>query len=218
MVYFNPGCALNLYKPDKAETLLALLKTQFADISMHTICCHYDPKVPTGSRIINVCAGCDRRFRTLYEGVSTVSLWEIIDGADDFPFPNYSGTVLSIQDPCPVRERPKVHRAVRGLLEKMKIQVIEPANSGIHSICCGDNFYPALPVDKVHEKMFERGDAMSCDEVCVYCVSCIKSMHIAGKKPRYLLDILMGESTEPQECDTVKWHNRLGEYRALHTE
>jgi len=123
MVYFNPGCALSLYKPEMAQTLLAFLKTQFDNISLHTICCHYDPKVPAGARIINVCAGCDRRSRTLYEGVSTISLWEVFDETDRFPFPNYGGIAISIQDPCPIRDRPEIHRAVRSLLYKMNMQV-----------------------------------------------------------------------------------------------
>lgn len=64
--------------------------------------------------------------------------------------------------------------------------------------------------------MKERADSMHCDEVCVYCVSCIKSMHIGGKTPRHLMDLLMGEETDPQEYDTVKWHEQLNEYIDKH--
>jgi len=218
MLYFNPGCALCLYKPEAVHTLIAFLKTRFPDITRHSICCHYDPNVLAGARIINVCAGCDRRFRTLYEGVSTVSLWEILDESDGFPFPDYSGMTLSIQDPCPVRERPEVHRAVRSLLGKMNIQVSEPVHAGTRSICCGDSFYPHFPIEEIHEKMRKRANIMPCDQVCVYCVSCIKSMHIGGKVPRHLLDLLLGESTEPQVTNTVAWHTLLEEYRALHMQ
>jgi len=137
---------------------------------------------------------------------------------DYFPFADYQQISLSIQDPCPVRGRPEVHRAVRSLLGKMNIQVVEPVRFGERSVCCGDSFYPRLSIEEVHNKMCERGAAMSCDEVCVYCVSCIKSMHIGNKRPRYLLDLLMGEATEPQECNTEKWHEQLREYRAMHTQ
>ncbi|MCP3901102.1 MAG: hypothetical protein GY707_15465 [Desulfobacteraceae bacterium] len=60
--------------------------------------------------------------------------------------------------------------------------------------------------------MKKGADSMSCEDVCVYCVSCIKSMHIGGKTPRYLVDLLMNESTDPQVYDTVKWHEELQEY------
>jgi len=218
MLHFNPGCALCLYKPETVHTLVTFLKTQFPDIALHNICCHYDPKVPAGARIVNICAGCDRRFRTLYEGVSTVSLWEILHETDSFPFPDYGGLTLSIQDPCPVRERPEVHRAVRSLLNRMNIQVVEPEHSGTRSVCCGDSFYPHLPAENIREKMRQRANAMPCDAVCVYCISCIKSMHTGGKRPRYLLDLLLGEPTEPQVTDTAEWHRTLEEYRASHTQ
>jgi Fe-S oxidoreductase len=119
---------------------------------------------------------------------------------------------MSVHDPCPVREKPQVHQAVRNLLEKMNIEVVETKLTGTRSVCCGDDFYPKLSVDKVHNHMKKRAASMPCDDVCVYCVSCIKSLHIGGKTPRHLMDLLMNESTEPQIYDTVKWHEQLQEY------
>ena len=43
------------------------------------LCCHHDPCLPAGSVIINNCAGCDRRFRKLYEGISTITYREMLD-------------------------------------------------------------------------------------------------------------------------------------------
>jgi Fe-S oxidoreductase len=133
------------------------------------------------SVIINVCAGCDRRFRSLYERISTRSLWEVIDNLDSFKFPDYQGSKISIHDPCPVRERPEVHRAVRNLLKKMNFEIIEARLIGKQSICCGDDFYQKIPINEVHKRMKFRADSMPCEDVCVYCVSCIKAIYIGGK-------------------------------------
>ncbi len=214
--FFNPGCALSIYKPSMENRILDFLNQNYKETAMHNICCRHDPQLEKGSLIINVCAGCDRRFRSLYEGIKTISLWEIIDSLDSFVFPDYKGFKMSIHDPCPVREKPQVHQAVRGLLKKMNIEVVETKFNGTRSICCGDDFYPRLPVDKVHELMKKRADSMPCRDVCVSCVSCIKSMHIGGKTPRYLIDLLMNETTEPQVYDTVKWHEQLQEYIDSH--
>jgi len=217
--HFNPGCALSIYKPEMEHKLFKFLNENYAPLEMHNICCRHDPKIVKGSlpaRIINVCAGCDRRFRSLYDGVSTVSLWEILNNLNGFPYPDYKSAVMSIQDPCPIREKPEVHDAVRSLLRKMNINVIENSLHGTRSVCCGDDFYPSLPVEEVNEKMKQRAATMPCDNVCVYCVSCIKSMHIGGKTPRYLVDLLMGEATDPQTYDTVEWHNQLQAYIDTH--
>ena len=214
--YFNPGCALSIYKPEVEIKILKFLNENYGEVALHKICCHHDPKLEAGSLIINVCAGCDRRFRSLYQGISTISLWEVLDGLESFQYPDYKGLKLSVHDACPVREKPQVHKAVRNLLKKMNVEVVETKFSGTNSICCGDDLYPKLPIETVHQKMKERADSMPCDEVCVYCVSCIKSMYIGGKTPRHLMDLIMGEITEPQIYDTVQWHQQLQEYIEKH--
>lgn len=214
--YFNPGCALSIYKPEMENNILKILNKYYGEVELHKLCCHHDPCLEPGSLIINVCAGCDRRFRSLYEGISTISIWEIIDQIENFKFPDYSGLKISVHDPCPIREKPQVHQAVRNLLKKMNIEVAETKNNGTHSICCGDDYYPKLPLEQIHQKMKTRADSMPCDDVCVYCVSCIKSIYIGGKKPRHLMDLLMGETTDPQTYDTVEWHEQLKTYIQEH--
>jgi Fe-S oxidoreductase len=196
--------------------ILKYLNENYKEVALHKICCRHEPKLERDSVIINVCAGCDRRFRSLYEGITTISLWEIIDKLDFFPFPDYQGVKISIHDPCPVRERREVHQAVRNLLKKMNFTVTEAKFIRKQSICCGDDFYQKIDLDEVHERMKQRAASMPCEDVCVYCVSCIKAMYVGGKSPRHLLDLLMGESTEPQIYDTETWHQQLQEYIDVH--
>ena len=54
------------------------------------------------------------------------------------------------------------------------------------------------------------------DEVVVYCVSCIKAIAIGGRRPKYMVDLLFGEETEPQVTETVEWHKQIDEYVAAH--
>lgn len=215
--YFNPGCALSIYKPDMEQRILKYLHDNYdGNVELHNICCRHDPNVEEGARIINVCAGCDRRFRSLYDGVSTISFWEVLDQMDTFPYPDYHGAKMSVHDACPVREKPQVHFAIRSLLRKMNIEVIETKHHGTGSICCGDDFYPALPLEQVHERMRSRADSMPCEDVVVYCVSCIKSMFIGGKTPRHMVDLLFGEPTTPEVYDTLAWHKQLQSYIDAH--
>lgn len=215
-LYFNPGCALSIYKPEKELQILEYLNKNFDNIELHKICCRHEPRLPDCSTIINVCAGCDRRFRSLYEGIDTISIWEIIDDLDNFPFPDYKGLQMSVHDACPVRGKPAVHKAVRSLLKKMNINIIEVPAHGAHSICCGDNLYPSCDLEKVHSFMKNRAESMPCEDVVVYCISCIKSIYIGGKTPRHLIDLLFDEDTQPQNYQTVEWHNELNDYIEKH--
>ena len=214
---YAPGCAIMLYKPMLAEKIESFLKqSTHTSILRHSICCRHDPRLEKGTQIINTCAGCDRRFRELYDGLSTVSLWEILAESENFPFPDYGGAEMSIHDACPIRTEERVHEAIRTLLQKMNIAIVEPTATRTLSNCCGDSFYGSLPVEQVKEKMRARAGEMPREDVAVYCVSCIKSMHIGGKRPRYIVDLLFGEDTLPGEFEPDAWHGMLGKYIEAH--
>lgn len=213
---YAPGCALIIYKPHLAAKVLDFLSSEFITADEHLTCCRHEPGLEKGTRVINTCAGCDRRYRELYEGISTISLWEILADSRTFSFPDYKGLEMSIQDACPTRTEERVQIAVRKLLERMNIRIIEPKNTRGKANCCGDSFYDVLPVEQVREQMKKRSDEMPCDFVAVYCVSCIKSMHIGGKKPRYIIDLLFGEDTAAGTTDPDAWHNELQEFIDRH--
>ena len=213
---FAPGCALMLYKPELAERLHRMLNENLGEMDLHLICCRHDPQIPANTEIVNVCPGCDKRFGNDYELTSTISLWEILAGSDFFPFPDYHGKRMSILDACPTRDQEKVHTAIRTVLKKMNITLVEPKNTGTKSTCCGDSFYGVIPTGKVKEQMIKRTSEMPLDEVVVYCVSCIKSVFIGGKNPRYLVDLLFENETVPKTYDPDEWHKELDDYIEKH--
>jgi len=212
---FAPGCALYLHRPDLAGRIGAWLN-RGARVPEHTSCCHHEPRLPAGTRVINVCPGCDRRYRELYEGVSTVSLWEVLAADPHFPLPDYGGRPMAIQDACPTRTEARVHEAVRTLLGRMNIRVMEPRHTRERGRCCGDSAYGTLPVEQVRLQMARRAAAMPSEEVVVYCVSCVKSMAIGGRTPRHLVDLLFGEPTHPGECDPDAWHAQVQAFIDAH--
>lgn len=214
--YFNPGCAMSLYKPEAVHEILRLLNRRFLPTRLHTTCCRHDPNLPKGATIINNCAGCDRRFRSLYEGIQTISIWEVLDGIPALPLPTYDGMTVSVHDSCSFRKKPQVHAAVRSLLDKMHIEVVESAFSGTRSICCGDNFYPHISIEEVNAFQKKRAAQMPCQDVAVYCVSCIKSMAIGGKTPHHMMDLVLGLPTDPQETRLDLYHKELDDYIEEH--
>lgn len=209
---YAPGCAFMIYKPELAKKVLNFLNENLGDIPEHLICCRHEPNLESGTQVINTCAGCDRRYRELYDGISTKSLWEVLAESNTFQFPDYKGMKMSIHDACPTRTQERVHSAIRELLKKMNIEIIEPKNTRTEAICCGDSFYGSLSVELVKEKMKKRSNEIPCDNVVVYCVSCIKSMHIGGKNPRYIIDLLFGEETRIGTFEPDEWHNELQKF------
>ena len=106
--------------------------------------------------------------------------------------------------------------AIRKLLEKMNIKIIEPKNTRTKAVCGGDSFYGVFSTERVEEQMKRRSNEMPCDNVVVYCVSCIKALHNGGKKPRYIIDLLFGEATGIGTFEPDAWHNELQKFIDTH--
>jgi len=213
---YAPGCALTIYKPHLAERMHALLVEHMGEMERLDICCRNHPELRDGAQVINTCPGCDRRYRNNYTRSTTKSVWEVILEGGWFPLPDYHGARMSIHDACPTRDQPRVHEAIRTLLKRMNVELIEPERTGTAAVCCGDSFYPSLSVEEVNKQMRRRASEMPEMDVVVYCVSCVKSMFIGGKRPRYMVDLLFGEETVPQVTDTVEWHRQIDEYTLSH--
>ena len=167
--------------------------------------------------MVNVCPGCDRRYRENYRESTTVSAWELLAAGSFFPFPDYHGRRMSINDACPTRSQTRVHEAVRELLRRMNITLVEPRLTRTNGACCGDSLWGNAPTPAVVAAMKKRASQMPADEVVVYCVSCAKAMSLGGRQPRYLVDLLFGEETVPGTTDPDLWHRELDDYVALHT-
>ena len=145
---FAPGCALMIYKPNLEKKILQALNIELGDVDSHLTCCRHEPKLEKGTTIINTCPGCDRRYRQLYDGISTISLWEVLANSSNFPFPDYQGRKMSILDACPTRKEERVHQAVRMLLKRMHIDVIEPENTQRKALAVGIAFMEFYPLMK----------------------------------------------------------------------
>jgi len=213
---FAPGCALFLYKPQLVEKLHAYLEARRGPLEVLNACCHHVPAMPSDTRVVTTCPGCDRRYRQNYPEPLADSLWQLLAGDDSFPFPDYRRREMTIIDACPTRDQKRIHDAVRVLAARMNIVIVEPEHTRERGTCCGDNFYPALPAAVVIAKMKARGAEMPRDEVLVYCVSCCKSMFVAGRRPRYLVDLLFAEETVPGTIHPDEWHGQIDAFKEAH--
>lgn len=213
---FAPGCGLMLYKPELVQKIHSLLCENIGEMEVLNICCHHDPQFLEETLVINICPGCDKRFGNDYKNSSTITLWEILAENDFMVLPDYQGKTMTINDACPTRNKVQVHEAIRKVIQKMNISLVEPQKTRTHGVCCGDSFYGIISIDKVKEQMAKRASEMPVDDVVVYCVSCIKSMYIGGKNPHYLIDLLFADETVPKTYEPGEWHKELENYIEKH--
>jgi Fe-S oxidoreductase len=215
-LFFAPGCALMIYKPGLVKKIHHLLNEKLGKMDILTTCCQHNPHLPPDSKVINVCPGCDKRFEKNYVGVSTISLWEVINDNDFFVYPDYKKKRMSIIDACPTREKDSVQNALRDLLLKMNIRLVEPKNTKRESTCCGDLYYGALPTAKVKDLMIEKSSEMPVFDIVVHCVSCIIAVFNGHKNPKYMADLLFKEETVVKTFDLDEWHEKLTDFIDKH--
>ena len=215
---YAPGCALMIYKPHLAERLKAFAEELYGQMPTLMTCCFDNPKLEADTCILTPCTTCDKRYRSLFEGCTTDFLLHRIAESDTFPFPDYGGVEMSVQDTCSGRTDDLYLGTIRRLLERMNIRVVEAERSGKRGKCCGQVFYGKLPIEKVEQQMRLRAEEMPREDVVTYCASCIQGMSLGGRRPRFIIDLLFNEPTAAHGEGIVSWNTTLNRFRAEHKE
>ena len=213
---YAPGCALMAYKPHLADKLKEVVTNLYGEMDTLLSCCFTKPQLEAGTQIVTPCATCAEKYNKQYSDCSALFVLSAIAESKDFPFPDYGGQCMSIQDTCSARSHPEYLATIRRLLERMNIQLVEPAKTGQRAKCCGQVFYGKLDINKVEGQMKIRANEMPCEDVVVYCASCIMSMTVGGKQPRYILDLLFNEPTEMRNAEVDSWNKQLKHFRETH--
>ena len=210
---YAPGCALVVYKPHLAERLKEVVEAHYSQMPTLLSCCFNRPELDADTCIITPCSTCREQYRKHYPQCSTLYFLKELAESSDFEFPDYRGAQMSIQDTCSGRTDDEYLSTVRRLLQRMNIEIVEAEKSGRRGKCCGQALYGKLPIEKVERFMIQRAEEMPCQDVVVYCASCIQSMTVGGRRPRYLLDLLFGEQTTIAKADIVAWNQSLVDFR-----
>lgn len=98
-----------------------------------------------GDDVYSLCHNCNNIIEEMHPGVRVHSLWELIDRDDSFPFPDYAGMTATVQDCWRSLDRADEQRAVRSLLKKMNIEIVEAPMHHSNTEFCGCSLYRAQP-------------------------------------------------------------------------
>ena len=164
-------------------------------------CCKIDKReFEKGDIGLYVCQACRKQIENQ---VKTMSIWEYFDQLDNFDFPDYHGQKMYLQDCFRDRNHPEVHQAVRSLLKKMNIEVIEMKNNKDNSIFCGTLHYETKDLDDIHlshypkdvqEKyMQEYVQQFDNKKIICVCNRCLKGILLGKGKGVHLLELLFNK-------------------------
>ena len=214
---YYPSCKFTAFSPESSAAISKILKERYG----FTIagCCRPGHKeltaADTAVTVCNTCAAiCSEDSLA-----ASISLWEILDQDDAFPLPDYSREEMTLQDCWRAYDRPKLQDAVRSLLRKMNVTIIEQEENREKTRFCGASLYMPLakenglyaphrfienaqgffiPHTKEEQQtlMKEHCAKIYTDKVVCYCVPCTKGIRMGGKQGIHLLDLILRNITK----------------------
>ncbi len=169
-----------------------------------------------GDLVYSLCHNCNNIIEEMHPGVQVRSLWELIDSDPAFPFPDHHGLQAYVQDCWRSRDRKEEQDAVRSLLVKMKIEVVEMAENRERTEFCGASLYRAQPPrnpklaprhyvegavgkfiphtpEKQEEIMRTYCSQFHNGKVICYCHYCYEGLRMGGADASHLALLLFGE-------------------------
>jgi Fe-S oxidoreductase len=86
----------------------------------------------------------------------------------------FSGTQVTVHDPCTLRQEQEVHSQVRRLLRDVGLEVVEMAHRGEKALCCGEGGAAACVAPKLAKTWGKRRSTEAkAVPVVGYCAGCV---------------------------------------------
>ena len=166
--------------------------------------------------MVSVCHNCTAIFQEQHPDIKTISLWEyILHHEKEFPYPDYGGIEMSVQDCWRQHDNAAEQAAVRELMRRMNIETVELEQNGAATTYCGvSTLRPAprrnlvmAPVRFVqnargffqpHTEEEQRAymeaycRQIATPAVVAYCHYCTQGFGLVGQKNFHLAELLFG--------------------------
>ena len=207
-IYF-PSCNFTKMAPAASKAIRAYLKEKMPVAG----CCRFDKMAyDEGMTALYFCQACRETIENRVPGKYPMrNLFEYLVEDPDFPWPDYSGLVATVQDCWRDRNHPEIHEAVRAALARMHVEIIEMEENREKVVYCGNiHFEPhkpenillleqykdtplfQTPAEVQLQLMQEQAEKYPCEHVVTYCYRCTTCIRTAGVNAVHLMELAMG--------------------------
>lgn len=190
------------------------MSEKVADLWRATV--HYQP-FDEDTTMVSVCHNCMAVFQETFPNIKVLSLYEfILEYVPEFPYPDYGGVRMTLQDCWRQYDNEAEQAAVREMLRRMHIEVVELQKNHADTTFCGvSTLRPAPPrnlvmaphrfVDQAQgffaphtpeeqkAYMKEYCKQITTDAVVAYCHYCTQGFNLAEQKNYHLAELLFAK-------------------------
>ncbi|HQI02611.1 MAG TPA: VTT domain-containing protein [Deltaproteobacteria bacterium] len=205
---FFPGCSLSGTRPETVKKVFDALKENDPKIGIVLDCC-MKPSHNLGREqilkamfdemraflvehgvieVLVACPNCFAMFSSMSGGLSVKTVYEEL-AEQGIPAGTVQGTV-TVHDPCVIRDAGNMQQAVRDLIRKKGLAIMEMPHSGRTTLCCGQGG----GVNLLDPEMAESWGTLRKKEaegkrIVTYCAGCTQALN-AHTPSSHLLDLL----------------------------
>ena len=208
-IYF-PGCKYTIHSRSGSQKIRNYLCSRHG--LTPTGCCsvHLD-RIKKGDTVVYVCPTCGTFIREYTPFAEAVSVWEVLENDEAFPWPDFRGEKMTVQDCWRVRDNRPLQNAVRHILKRMHIEVVEVEDAFEQTDFCGVSFFKpralryekfaphrfvdlaqdkfvVLPAEEQAKRMKTYCSRFTTEKVVCYCTGCLEGLCLGGVQGIHLMD------------------------------
>ncbi len=213
-IIYIPSCKFTAYAPETSKIIQKYLVENY-EMEIMGCCREYHKKFTDDDLVVYICNTCGAFARESSRARKVISIWELLENDENFPYPDYDQREMAVQDCWRGYDNEPQQQAARRILQKMNITVEELAENFAKTKFCGTTLYEPLPKqngelaperfiknaeglfqphtkEEQNQLMKEHCKQIKSEEVVCYCVACVKGINLGGKKGIHLLDLMLG--------------------------
>ena len=214
MFRYYPSCNYTIASPEGSKKIKEYLKSNH-NMEVEGCCRPGHKKLEEGDTAVTICQSCSIICRENAPFSNEVSVWEILDSDKNFNWPDLKGERITIQDCWRAKGKENLYKAVRSIMKKMNIEIVELEENYDNTEFCGVFRYnEMLPTNKKIAPNFfvdymannielhsteEQQELMevhcrkyTTDRVVCYCNACLRGVIQGGAKGVHLMDLILG--------------------------
>lgn len=213
MYVYLPSCNFTAACPKSSAKIKAYL-AQKPDMKVSGCCRPTQKTLTAGDTVLSICLTCSAITREVSPQAREMSFWEYVLTDPDFPWPDFHGEKMTVQDCWRARNKPALQHAVRDCMRRMNLEPVEleenfektqfdgvwrfsdkpvKVNIGIAPVYfteVRDHGITPLPPEEQQACMVEWAKQYRTDRVLTYCNACLKGVQMGGANGVHLMELL----------------------------
>lgn len=216
-VYF-PGCKVKARYPQASAALAKIIEERgYADETAG--CCRVDhQKLKAEDTALCLCVNCMAMIDEDAKSETLEHVYVLMANDPDLKLPSYPGKTVTVQDCGRSYDRRDVQDAVRTLLRRMEIEVVEAPDAFDKTTYCGAAFLGAAPeqdagfaprryvedaakrgifvphsAEEIEVALKKHVEELPTKDVVCYCTACDAGLVAGGAHPVNIIELITGE-------------------------